>query len=186
MTTLRYNALCTSDEVRDFLSGTLSVDDMDRIISLINSTSKLFENYCCRTIVANDFTEYYDGGYSKLLFLDNFPINTINSVYLVEDLSTETIIPSGEYKIVDSIGIYYPSVFPLGIQNIKVSYEAGYDEVPEDIKQVCIEEVVRVFKRRDRLDVTSISKPEGNYNVISDPSLPRTKNVLDYYRAKFL
>jgi hypothetical protein len=185
MTTLNSNALCTEDNVREYLSNTLSIDDMDRIIVLINSTSQMFENYCNKTIVAKDFTEYYDGTNSNHIWLKNYPIISVTSMYFVDDINDETLIPATDYTI-DGVGIYYLSKFVAFPRNIKVVYRAGYATVPDDIKQVCIEEVVKNFKKKDRLDISSIAKPDGNYNFITDPLLPSTKSVLEFYRNKFI
>jgi hypothetical protein len=50
------------------------------------------------------------------------------------------------------------------------------------VKQACIDEVARKYKRKDRIDISAITIPEQSITVFSDDFLPATKIVLNRYR----
>lgn len=186
MIDLNTNALCTEYEIKEF-DGTLAEGDLDSIRAVINRMSVMFENYCNRKFVSQTFTEYYNGTGDRYLYLDNYPVTEITSVHEDPDWDwgSDELIESTEYRIIDDMGIVYQSIFPKGHQNIKVIYTAGYTTVPEDLKQVCIEEVIRAFKKKNRIDQLLITKEDGTSNYFFDTLLPKTKLVLDMYRKKF-
>jgi hypothetical protein len=47
--------------------------------------------------------------------------------------------------------------FQRGIANVIIEYTAGYDPIPGDIQQACIEMVVRKYRERMRIGETSRS-----------------------------
>ena len=186
MTVLNSNALCTRLEVKNFLNINASDNISDNLIhDLINRMSVVFENYCGRNICPSAaYVEYYDGQGSSYLFLKNTPILSVNYIY--DDSAwlwgSNTLINSSEYRIVNDNHIVYKGRFSDASQNIKISYNAGYNTPPLDIKQACIEEVSRLFKRRNERDIQVLSKEDGSITYITDDFIPFTKSILDKYR----
>jgi hypothetical protein len=187
MTTLNSNALATRLEVKNFLNIAASDNTIDNLIhDLINRVSSIFEKYCNKTFLQADYTEYYDGEGSAMLFLDKYPVQSVDSIY--DDVSwqwgSDTKLDSAYYRIADEkIIVYNYGTFSKGTQNIKITYNAGFTSVPYDLKQACVEEVGRIFNRRKQRDITNESIGDGNKTYITDNFLPLTKTVLDKYKS---
>ena len=130
-------------EVKEFL-GIEETDDDDLIDDLITRKEAEEQNRIDRQLEAADYTEFYDGDNSDTLLLNNYPINTITSLwddtsrdYATGDLidPDDIFIYSVEGKIVLD-GIH----FAKGNQNIKIIFNAGYETVdmPPEVKGALI------------------------------------------------
>lgn len=47
--------------------------------------------------------------------------------------------------------------FTRGYQNVELSYQAGYDSIPNEIEQACIELIALRYKERERIGMVSKS-----------------------------
>jgi len=113
--------------------------DATLVQSLITKASYWANNYTGRILAQQTFTEYYDGDGTTILFLNNYPIDSITTVHQDSDrtFGTDTLVDSGDYftyadnrKLIGD-GVYWER----GLQTIKVVYVAGYaiGSIPEDI-----------------------------------------------------
>jgi hypothetical protein len=179
-------ALSTVADVKDFLGlGATAEPDESLFESLINNVSVLFANYCgVEQFKTKNYIEYHDGHGSRYIFPRNYPINSVDEIN--EDIDwvwgSDTTIGEDDYRIVDKRYIVYDGLFAIAEQSIKIEYSAGYDTIPLDLKQACIEEVVRKYKHRKDLDVSSKSAQDGTTNYIVKDLLPSTKITLDRYK----
>lgn len=179
--------ITTLDNVKDFMGlvGSKALDD-NLIEDIITRITKQFENYCgVEQFQSKTYTEKHNGEGSKYLFLNaNLPIVSVTTIH--DDTNWEwpdsSLVESGEYLVVDSKYIFCESVFSDYEQALKVVFEAGYESLPEDLIQACIEEVARKYKHRKDFDVISQSI-EGSSVSYSEPGLMgSTKQVLKYYK----
>lgn len=185
-------ALATLDDVKSYYqfpkAGSRTIDN-DLIEDLIDEATKIFHNYCgVIQFKAQDYKEDYDGDAGTSVFLHNYPVNSITSIHDDSDwaFGTDTLIASSSYTIVDKYYVVLKdTLFSKGIQNIRVNYNAGYSTIPEDLKLVCIEEVVRRFKNRKNFDEI-FKTVEGDQSTrVEVGLLTSTKQVLDgYIRAE--
>lgn len=126
------------------------------LTNVLNAAWKAAVNYIGYDLTATDYIEYYDGDASDTILLDNYPIISIASIY--EDISrtfaSDTLIAATDYvfyektgkvqKVPSSTGyvvVGIPvsfSVFGRGVQNVKVSYRAGYSSIPYDANRAVI------------------------------------------------
>ena len=107
--------------------------DVDESINLENwilQGQDIIEKYLDRHIEQANYTEKYDGG-NQFIFLKNYPVSSISSVK--ED---DITLDSSEYGFTET-GILYlkDRNFSEGIQNVEVSYTAGYSEIPDSLKR---------------------------------------------------
>lgn len=180
------NALCTLDDVKDFLnmSGAVNADD-ELIMDLIDSVTDIFEIYCgVKAFKLNTYTEYYDGDYDKYIFPNNTPIVSVLEINDDTDWiwATDTTMAADTYRIVDSKYIVLKSDNTTnGDQNIKLRYTAGYATIPNDLKQICIEESSRRYKNRMDFDVISKTLDDGTVQYTEKGLLTTTKDVLNKY-----
>jgi len=87
----------------------------------------------------------------------------------------------------------YDEIFPHGLRNIKLSYIAGYDPVPEDLQRLCIEEIAMIWKEANRsglfrLGESSESSAQGgvSYSKAFLNLTERWQTVLDQYRSLYV
>lgn len=182
-------SLCTLDDVRNYY-GIEGVDnEEDAIIeSIINNLSIAVENYIGRNILSRSYTDYYDGYNINKLYTNQYPITSISGVWIDSSWSwdNDTIVDSDNYRISsDSRYIVFTdgTLYDSGEQSIKVIYTAGYTTVPGDIKQVLIEEIVRVYKHRTDVDVMAKTLEDGSITRYNKDWLPTTFLVLNKYKS---
>jgi hypothetical protein len=179
--------LCTVDNVKSYIGiNTIDSTEDALIETLIDAVSTMFVSYCGRGFESATYTEYYSGNdYPNTVYTNNFPIITVSGIY--DDTSwtfgSDTLISGSNYMVDDiSITLLPGYVFSAGKKNIKVIYTAGYSTIPSDIKQACIEEAARKYKRKDRIDISAISLSNESISMFSDEFLPATKIVLNRYK----
>ena len=122
-------------------------DEKDGLYRLINSVSEAMSklnNYI--SFIIEEKTDFFDGG-SDQVFLRNFPIVEILSVYENgEELDAPTgqAAGDGDWDYYKDEGIIYKSsgYFNPGRQKVKVTYKSGLAEteadIPEDVKLACV------------------------------------------------
>jgi hypothetical protein len=67
-------------EIKDFLSiKTANTDEDGRLANIAVQVSSLATSYCGREFLANNYTEYFDGGISSV-FIANPPLNRVDEV----------------------------------------------------------------------------------------------------------
>ena len=178
------DSIATLAEVYEFLSVSGSDDD-DLIQNFIDRKTVEFENWCqLDSFYVTDYTEYHDGEGAPYLFVRNFPINSIAEIASDSDWTwgTDTVIDSDDYRVVEKNYVAYKSYFNPGLQNIKVTYNAGYDSIPLDLKEALIEEVSRLYNRRKDIDVFIKTLQDGSQHRIPSGFMPNTKIILSKYK----
>ena len=179
--------LCTLDEVRDYMGMTGSSSVVDDVLAdLITRVTEGFHKDCGVTqFKATDHTEYYSGAGTIELFVINTPVNTIASIYEDSDwvYGEDTKIDEDTYAPLNNMVVLKDSVFNIGIRNIKITYNAGYNDIPGDLKQACIEETVRKFKKRENVDIISKSGADGSFTKIQHGKLKDTIEILKNYKS---
>lgn len=106
-----------------------------------------------RDILVADYVEKYKGTNSTDLILDHYPINEVTAVEFIQDGQVYETLDEYEYDIGKEEGILtcdrgwaltgYSSFMSGNInyprKHIRVTYNAGFTEVPGDIKLVCLQ-----------------------------------------------
>lgn len=190
MSILNNSALCNLTDVKNFSS--IEFDKVDFqvdnvIINLISSVSLRFEKYCGRKFNKQTYTEYHNGFDKYFLYTNQYPILQVIGLY--EDSNWEweedTIFSTNKYKISNDKRriLLKNGRFSISCnENIKIIYEAGYEEIPEDLKQACIEEVSKSLNMRKDVHISSKSLNDGSVERFQTEFLPSTKLILDLYR----
>ena len=192
-------ALCTVADVEShyFMSDsgttpTLSSGVNSLIEDLIDQVTQIFETICGRTFASTEYTEYYSGNGTQYLYPDNYPITSVSGIWddLSWDWDTSTLATASNYRIMDERAIIYKPgyVFYDYDQNVKIIYTAGYATagIPKDLKLACIQEVVRMWKSRKDIDITSESQTDGSITRTSKELLPITMETLNRYIRKVI
>lgn len=185
------DALCTKDNVKDFLGITgFKPEDETLIEDTIDRVTDLFENYCRRKFKSATYTEYHSPQTNdNKIFPKNFPITSITNMYDDPDRSygSDTLITASEYGVVDDVYVeWIDGSFSGGTNSVKITYVGGYSTIPEDLTQACVEEVARRFKRRKDLEVTQKTLTDGSRTMLAGDFLPQTKMVLNLYKKRLI
>lgn len=167
------NALTSLESVKGYLKIDESQTNENSLLTdLINACSFTIENYCGRQFKKRVFSEQeYDGNGRNYLLLEQFPIVSIETVYIDGEL-----LDPGQYKAKKGNGILIRknSVWPKGDANIAVSYTAGYSEIPYDLELACKHLVMFYYKS----DVASFSTTFQEGFVFRPEALPSQVKAL--------
>lgn len=169
----------------------------EKLKFLLNFATDFIEKYTGRRITETTFTgataEYLDGNGTKDLFLKNYPISAIASVEYNNTIANESnwgTVDSKEYFFDPNTGILtFTYGTAKGNRNYRVSYTAGYNPVPSDLKTACIFLAGEAFKRGGSMGIKSESL--GDHSIVFDASLMSqegsvVKSVLNRYRRLVL
>lgn len=188
--------LITLEDYKD-AKGLQNVKDDVRIESLISSVSQLVKTYCGNSII--DFysatkTEYFNIDWSThIVQLTESPVISVGSVEKRDSVtSSYTTVPTTEYYLdqaTDSVLYVAGSTYknwPRGPGSVKVSYSAGYQTTPADLKLAVIDLVTYYlkdeYKERRTLGGASIQN-QGSSTLADNVGFPdHIKRVLDMYK----
>lgn len=175
-------------------AGINSTNQDDEIEAIIPKASQLTKTYCRRTFVdyVNDAkVEIHSGGLESIQ-LQEFPLIRVNSVEYSTDYG-QTYIDLVEYTDF-AVDLEYSSIIPIGtdvfpkyVNGYKVSYLAGYETIPEDLK-VAVMDLVTYYLKNDS-SVHSPKAPGTNsvqIEYITSNSLPaHIARVLNLYKGSW-
>lgn len=177
----------------------VQLEDLKQALNIDNTTSDdlLFEvlkradqeakTYCNRIFEVANYTEYYDGQGTNLIFLRQFPVVSITSIHddIGREYTSGYLLDDEDYTFDEKSGAvtldYYN--FMKGKKNVKVIYRAGYGtgtgetNVPEDLKNAIID-----------LAISDFLTKQGSINSVSGQPMEfssKTKGayeILDKYR----
>ena len=193
--------ICTLADVKDRL-GESGVEHDTLLNRLIASLESMFDSYTGRSMIvpSADVTEYYSGR-GPFLQLRRYPVVAITSIKEAVDYdftAADALVANTDYRIVNNglngilVRIY--SVWDALQDSIQVIYRGGYcaagvtpgegkTALPDDLREVAIEQAVYFFKRRDDLGLSSVSFQGGSISKFAPMDLlPIVKRVLDNYK----
>ena len=185
--------LVTLAEYKAYAGITSSNQDSE-INSIIPKASQLVKTICRRTCVdyVNDNKEeVFNGGWSKL-YLKEYPVLSIVGVESSSDYGktyTELVeftdyVLDMEDGAITCIGV---DEFPKSVNGYKVTYTAGYEVLPEDLK-VAVLDLVTYYIKND-MSVHSPKAPGTNsvqIEYITTSNLPaHIRRVLYLYTGSY-
>ncbi len=186
--------LITKAEYKTY-AGIKSTTQDAVIDSLITKVSELVKNLCRRTFV--DYVddakvEYCDGGYNIILLAES-PVRTISSVDYSSDYGQTytTLTAFTEYAYIrstEAITCLNSSGFTYSPNGYRITYTAGYEILPEDLK-LAIMDLVSYYIKND--SAIHSNKAPGTNTVqieyVTNTHLPaHIKRVLDQYTANYV
>lgn len=175
--------LTTLAGVKLFLGIQNDADDA-LLSSLISQISFAISNYTNRNLLSQSYVERYDGNSSSILMLRQHPITAVSALAI--NGAAVSASPDGiaaGYAFDGNYVFLTKAIFPKGIQNIQVSYTAGYASVPFDVAEAVTELVADRYRVRGRLGESSKSMAQGgstsyDMSYMSD----KVKGSLSNYR----
>lgn len=176
--------LTTRDNVKQFLGITGTGDDalIDR---LINAASGFIEQWTNRDFGAASYSEVRDGTGGAFMFASQRPVLSVTAV-AVDGRSipqSSGVSSPGFYFTAEGVGLRgYTFTRGRGLRNVSFDYTAGYNVVPREIEQACIDLVSFKYKERDRIGLTSKGLA-GETTVFVQTDMPENmQTILQAYK----
>jgi hypothetical protein len=172
----------------------LPANDLSTLLPrLITAASQFIRNYLNRNILNATYSEMQDGrgyvAYPTYLFR-NYPVSSVQSV-MVDGVVVPAAPPptpgstfrSG-YMFDERRLVFYGVQVPRKPMCVVLQYTAGFNEVPSDIAEACVELVALRYRERKRVGLTSESVSGIGARAYSVKDLPdSTKLALQPYRT---
>lgn len=163
------------------------------IDSIIPKVSQLVKSYCKRSFIdyVNDpKSERFNGGID-VYYLKEYPILEVSSVEMSMDRGKSYITLTEDDYVLDyqneALVPLFSDEFPHYINGYVVTYTAGYETLPEDLK-LALFDLVTYYRKNDSA-VHSPKAPGTNsvqIEYITTTSLPaHIRRVLDMYVADY-
>ena len=164
----------TLEDFKDHFNIQTSKDDIV-ICRCIAASSTFIESWLNRKLDLKTYTEKYHGNNSDYHLCRNHPIVSVQSV-IVDNIN----INSFDH---DEVQIYLTNnSFNKGRFNCVVNYTAGYEIIPDDIKQACIEIAGMKYKQIETLNISSKAVAGDNVSYIVKDMPDFVKVVLKQYK----
>lgn len=122
------------------------------LAALVTHVSAELQRFCDRTFAAADYVDQFDADGTDVLVLRNRPINTVTDVRVdpLRLFPTSTIVDSTQYYVdLRRAMIRFVDVVPTwGVGAVKVTYNAGYVAIPDDVAKLTIDLIVYSYNQR--------------------------------------
>lgn len=186
--------LVTLSEYKVYAGITSTTQDT-AISAIIPKVSQLVKSLCRRTFidyVDDSKVEIFSGGTGSKLFLKEYPLINVASVEYSSTYGAtyETLTEYTHYVLDLEDGAITDIVygaFPKAINGYKVTYTAGYEEIPLDLK-LAILDLVTYYIKNDSA-IHSTKSPGSNavqIEYVTTTALPaHIKRVLDLYTGSY-
>lgn len=180
--------LITLSEYKTYKKITKTEND-DQLNLIIASISALVKTYC-----GHSFTDYYSTNKVEYIniepsqhaiLLNEWPIKEVVSIETIETDNSYSLLDTSYYfvdKAIDTI-FMRSGYWPQGYGSVRITYKAGYQTTPEEVKIATLDLVSHYFKEefKERKAIGSTSIDNGTYFSSSKwPS--HIVRVLDLYR----
>lgn len=194
--------LVTIDEFKSY-KGITKPDDA-KIMQIIEGASNYAKEYCKRSFIdyySVDKVELHDASIYDTILLDELPVRSITSVEVSLDgdfsgtdpdkITTleaySTYYPNNEDSLITSGLVGYPLALGgiKGVPNLRVTYKAGYETTPKDMK-LAVMDLVEYFISEEftpRKSFKDMSIENLGFRAGGDSGLPaHIKRVFEMYR----
>ena len=163
--------------VKDWLGLTSKASSDDAVLEiLIAGVSAALESWLGRTFEATAYSETRNGTGKTEIMVKQYPIISVASVTVNGNAIAARTSPCGSGWVNDDDTIYLSgSCFHRGIQNIVLSYSAGYATIPDDLAQATTEFVAFLYRERDRIGLSSKSQGAGETTAYLKDMPPHLK-----------
>ncbi|MDG7055761.1 MAG: head-tail connector protein [Wolbachia endosymbiont of Menacanthus eurysternus] len=155
----------TLEEVKSFLRVENYQDDK-LISSLISVATDYAEWYTEKSLVKQTWQVSYEDYIPHRIYLNYGPVRIIMSVTATMSKNQEKRTP--RYYFSD-VGGYIEFFSHLNAIRVDVVYEAGYDNVPEQIKLGIMQHVSALYKNRESEVKSYLSEVKGVYSPFREP-----------------
>jgi len=187
------SALTTLEVARSHLNvPNVDTSQNARIELLINAATQRIETITDRQLKERPQVEYRNGRRSNILLCRQWPVTTIQQVYVDQSnqFGEQSLLDPSAYRVSDEGNgvILLNQYFEQGYYNIKLVYWAGYNSTYHpgkmaELELACLWLVEWYYRHRERGDMGRVSKSKGDESVgILAAMPPMIKEILDDYK----
>ena len=186
-------ALITLADYKTYKKITKTEND-DEITFIINSVSSMVKSYC-----GHSFIDYYSTPVEEIFNINNtsqnslqlneWPVNNIVSIYSRAYYNVPyTLIDSSMYytdPVTGSVYLISGDSWDTGYAAVKVTYTAGWQTTPADVKIACLDLVHHYYKEeyKERKQIGNVSVDNSNrYVGIASKWPAHVSRVLHMYK----
>ncbi len=182
--------LYTVDELKRSLSITDTSKDI-LLFDLIKAATDYMEKATNRSFVFTNYTDtFYPEYRSSTVLLSQFPVNSVSLVVvngvtidaLTGDLANYIVETEGVVKRVDG------GTFPVAPYKSTVTYKAGFDVIPEDVRGAVRKIVSYEYMRRQKqgIDSEQIGSYRVSYRDLDSDQGTHVLSVINRYKKRVL
>ena len=153
----------------------LSVIGNTYLATLITAASGFICNYCSREFISVERTELLDGDGEDEVLLTNTPITAIGAVVVTDQWAGDsetysssdfiTNLKTGLLKFSPTLTSGTVKYFTPGVQNVSVTYTAGYATIPETVQQACCDIIKAMYAQGSSTNNPALmSEKMGEYS----------------------
>lgn len=142
--------LCTLADVKAWLN-VLTADHDVALQRLVSGCSAFMQRYMQRTIIQQDYSYVTSGPGATFMVVRYAPLVSVDSISVDGRSVDPSLITFDE----STIYLSGAASFTRGRMNVALALSAGYDTVPLDLAQACIETVGLRWRERDRIGLSS-------------------------------
>ena len=201
------NSLVTPEQISQFIWGVddastdaeigLTEQQVKSVEMMMKGINSQIRKYVGSSLTRATYIEQWDSAGADELVPREFPIRAVNAVKVSPN---GDFIGSGQSITLDRVTFDEVSIkfrylsFPVGRGVIQVEYDAGYDEIPEDIALACLLQFQWMFTKMGKGDgmvgLASVSKGVGggsetmskDQTIRSTGLISEVVGMLDSYR----
>lgn len=186
-------ALCNVEDILNWtqFNGDPSAVESSVMEDLINAVTMRFEKEVGRQIRARSLEDRLDGTGKMYLYLPQYPvfsIDALQSLYPDGTLFEEYSIDEGDLYVsrVGRLTLQGSNLrpFPRGSENIAITYQPGFETIPDDINVAACQWVTEWFKawQNKRDPIENITFGGVSAFIRTEPIPVKVKPILDLYR----
>lgn len=183
-------ALITLEDYKLYKKLT-KTDSDEELSAIIASVSNLVKTYC-----GHSFIDYYTVPKVEVfnikqsqhaILLNEWPVKTVSQVEYREDYNLPyQVLDPVEYYVDPTIDTIFrhEGYWEYGFGSVKVTYTAGYEDTPEDVKIAALDLVHHYFKEeyKERKTLGAATIDTGLSKMGTSKWPPHVARVLDMYR----
>lgn len=156
----------------------ISTDTADaQLQRLVTAVSVGIQAWLGRDLKAAQRTETFDGSGSDLLLLRQAPVASVARVTV-----DGREVPPTAYRATPTALVRVNGWWPAGWGNVVVIYTAGYDPIPVDVEQACLELAAMRWRERERIGLASKGFGQETTTFITKDMPDSVRTVLLDYR----
>lgn len=159
----------------------LNIEEDEILYQLIERASRMIEDYTHRIFVKQGYQETLNNINKDKIILSQIPVISIETILMDEDILLSYDKFDAESGIV-YLDNWWGSFYIMPVNKIIIEYTAGYEEIPGEIENACIELVKDMYANRNS-SVRVDSERIGSYSVsygstsILDKLIPHWRKI---------
>jgi hypothetical protein len=175
--------------------GVLDSDTTDDALfaNFLKLVSARFAQHCRRTFDRDAAATFEFRGHELLILPDRYPIESVSAWHLKETEAEGWVVQSAPDYFLNERKNIIELISPLGVSTelARVTHAGGYvlpgdtasagqTELPDDLRESCIEQAAYLYQNRKRLGLVSISGQGGSLSQFAELDLlPLVRATLD-------